>query len=208
MELDPVEQVQISGPNPYAFCVNDGINKIDPFGLWPAEIHNRIIEEAARSIKPRLEAENVQSLKTASAEADSVANGTPYRHAMREPKQKVEDAQKEWTEFIDNQLKSAKEKQDKWHKEGKCGYSQDALKTAGIALHAVMDATSPSHKGFQAWGGIGVLSGIGYYIGAGEISAHANAEQTILPAELMNTVGAFKAKFKSVFSTQNVRTAK
>lgn len=33
MELDPVEQTRIGGPNLYVLCFNDAVNNIDPFGL-------------------------------------------------------------------------------------------------------------------------------------------------------------------------------
>jgi len=95
----------------------------------------------------------------------------------------------------------AQDEQEKWFKQGKCGYSPEALAAAGLALHAVTDSTSPSHKGFQLWDpgvlDIGSLAIPGI---AGAIEVHVAKESTILPSEKTASANLFKSYFKIAFT--------
>ncbi|WP_430406827.1 hypothetical protein [Fluviicola sp.] len=69
-----------------------------------------------------------------------------FRHGMRNGKQSPEEAKKMADEFVRERFKWARYEFDKGNKE-------KALFILGVALHAIQDATSPSHGGFQEWTG-------------------------------------------------------
>jgi len=57
---------------------------------------------------------------------------------------------------------------------------QEAYEALGRALHPVMDSTSPSHEGFQAWRGI-----MAHPI---EANRHRKAEKAITPERRQESV--------------------
>jgi len=70
--------------------------------------------------------------------------GGTYKHAMRDPGQSVKEARKKMCEFIKKNLKD-------YNKYLGMGKNKKAYHSLGMALHPVMDSTSPMHKGFQEW---------------------------------------------------------
>ncbi len=67
-----------------------------------------------------------------------------YLHAMRAPGQSAEEAQRLMNDFISKKVADYK----RLMSEGK---TDDAYFALGMAMHPIMDSTSPSHKGFQEW---------------------------------------------------------
>src|SRR6266404_5059665 len=76
--------------NLYRYCHNDPVDKSDPLGLWPTDIHNEIIDKA---LKDKLSDSERQILKDASREVDrDQSTKGSFQHAMRAPGQSVGDA--------------------------------------------------------------------------------------------------------------------
>lgn len=68
-------------------------------------------------------------------------------HAMRCPGQTIGEAKRKMERFI--------EKMTQRQKRLKCeGKTREANVAFGMALHPVMDSTSPTHEGYQIWYGI------------------------------------------------------
>ena len=189
---DPIEEQ--GGLNLYGFVGNNPINRVDPFGLWPTPIHNQIIDEAFAD-SPLADGE-IQILKDTSRNADAVmipnrgqAMRNSYRHSMRAPYQSTEDAQAEARQYITQQLAKARGLQDAWRAKGKCGYSPDALREFGYALHTVTDSTSPSHAGAQSWNPANIV----------DVVRHIRGEASITPAQLHSTAELARRYFGIVF---------
>jgi hypothetical protein len=68
-------------------------------------------------------------------------------HAMRAPGQTVEEAERLMNNFIRQQVADYK----RLMAEGKTDEAYFAL---GMAMHPLMDATSPAHEGMQEWKGL------------------------------------------------------
>ena len=137
------------GVNLHRYVQNNPINLIDPSGLWPTGIHNRIISEAFRGLPENL----IWAVEDGSRYVDTFQGPKDsYMHAMRSKGQTIADAQQAMEHFIEkhfNKFKCEKEK----------GNLYDAFFELGIALHPVMDSTSPTHRGFQIWNGLNDLPG-------------------------------------------------
>jgi RHS repeat-associated protein len=136
--------------NNYRFVYNSPIDYVDVKGLWPTAIHHQIIDNTF----PNLSENDRAILKKASDKADGPIGQDPtfsYTHAMRSPWQSPEEARSLYLDFISGQISKAHAAQVNWCKEGKSGYSPDALYDIGLVLHAVADSTSPSHASFQEW---------------------------------------------------------
>ena len=82
-----------------------------------------------------------------------------YRHAMRNGPtgQTVEEAKKLANDYVRDRITEAR----KLEKEGD---HVGALELLGMALHTLQDSTSPSHIGFQPWGGAGSQTGLGHVL--------------------------------------------
>jgi len=70
-----------------------------------------------------------------------------YMHAMRAPDQSIADAKRKTCEFIRVNMQVFRALQNSSIAKNR----RSAYLALGAALHAVMDSTSPSHRGFQIW---------------------------------------------------------
>jgi hypothetical protein len=89
---------------------------------------------------------DIEILKKAQHIADADEFQGPesaYRHAMRNPEQTPSQARRMSNEFVRRQFKRA------WNAPTR----EDALHEFGLALHALQDATSPSHFPWKVWSG-------------------------------------------------------
>jgi RHS repeat-associated protein len=154
----------------YGYVLDNPINYYDNFGFWPTDIHNRIIDEAF----PNLPDEIRNEIKKGSKEADSIIlppyqmPGYDYVHSMRASNQDPHIAADLMKQFIQDKLQQAS-------KEFSNGDCDDGFFYLGMALHPLMDSTSPSHKGFQ------VMDWTNF-------KAHSDAEKTITNEQINETI--------------------
>jgi hypothetical protein len=135
--------------NKYAYGLNNPYRYVDRDGMWPEEIHNEIIRRAFSSGKYRLSPAAIAALMRGSRFADSRQfqdTAHSYMHAMRAPGQTVEEAERLMNNFIRQQVADYK----RLMAEGK---TEEAYFALGMAMHPLMDATSPAHEGMQEWSG-------------------------------------------------------
>ena len=133
--------------NRYAYANNGPYIYTDPNGAWASQagfyVHQRATYQV---IGINLSRSENKILADAQVYADGAQfqNGeSSYRHAMSGPGQTPDEARAQANEFVRGQFEKA------WAAESR----EDALFQFGIALHALQDATSPSHEGFQQWTG-------------------------------------------------------
>jgi len=144
--------------NLYRMVVNNPVNYRDPLGLWPPEIHNKIIWEAFESLPLHLR----WAIEEGSRYADTFQDPKDaYMHAMRSKGQTVGEAQRAMENFIEKHINNYKCEKEK-------GNLYDAFFQLGMALHPVMDSTSPSHRGLQVWNGLSDMPG--HWLAEREIS--------------------------------------
>jgi len=98
-----------------------------------------------RAFGDRLNPEELEALKYASwyADQDQSLEGS-FKHGMRFRSQSVAEAQAALRNYLCVQMRNARNAASR----------SDALFFLGMAMHALMDETSPSHAGFQIWRGM------------------------------------------------------
>jgi RHS repeat-associated protein len=161
------------GINPYAYVANNPVILIDPYGLWSPKIHNRIILAAFPNLPSNLR----QAIERGSEYADSSRFQSPeysYMHAMRGKGQSAEDACKKMQDYINAHM-------EMYIALLASGQSEAAYFALGMALHPVMDSTSPSHSGFQKWDGLWGTPGYKFI-------THWNAEREINNSQIQHAV--------------------
>jgi len=130
--------------NPYAYGLNNPYRYVDTNGKWPEQVHNTILE---RAFKGNVSDSALAALKRGSKEADTMKYQDPahsYMHAMRSPNQSAEDAAGLTVTFIMQKVAAYKTLLS----QGKTDKAYEAL---GMAMHPLMDNTSPSHYDYQGW---------------------------------------------------------
>jgi RHS repeat-associated protein len=137
------------GIHTYEYAMGQPNRYVDPPGLWSTEAHNFFIDKAFQGLSPN----NIEAIKSGSAAADYAYFQTDeytYMHAMSGNKYSKEEAKKKYCQFI-------REKMCAFNSQLAAARSALARKAAyaqlGMAMHAVMDSTSPAHRGFQKWTG-------------------------------------------------------
>ena len=138
------------GVNSFGYVGARPTSLIDRLGLWSTRGHNYFIEEMNKRYW-HLPSLLVNAIKTGSAEADSSYYqdaAHSYMHAMSSDKLAVAQATAKYCDYVaysmltfQQMLLGARSPLAR-----KAAYAQ-----LGMALHAVMDSTSPSHRGFQSW---------------------------------------------------------
>jgi RHS repeat-associated protein len=153
LSVDPVINKDEALGNPqlwnlYSYCKNNPITYLDLDGRWSETIHNQIIDAAFSSGKYQLP-ENIRNIfKEASAYVDTDQSlAGSYKHAMSAPWQTPANAEKQMGKFLSD-MKS------QYHNFMSKGKKYEAYFALGMAMHALMDSTSPTHEGYQIWNGI------------------------------------------------------
>jgi RHS repeat-associated protein len=149
--------------NRYAYVGNNPLAYVDRNGLWWTKTHGEIIDDSF----PGLSSSQRQILKDASYATDyknKVLGFDPqdpqvaFVHSMSDGTDPDEfhriglaSQLADW--FIRTNEAAASQAQADWIASGHTGISPNALTAFGNALHAVADATSPTHEGYQPWSG-------------------------------------------------------
>lgn len=144
--------------SPYCYVVNNPIKLYDPNGMWPAAVHDRMIREAFGGT---ISQDQFVVLSLASRYADKGEFQTinnSFRHAMTPAGWSQSTAQNYYNNFISDQFLKAVS----------LGSTDQALFQLGIAFHAIMDNSSPTHKGFQDWKGLANMEAFGLVHSLGE----------------------------------------
>jgi len=142
--------------NRYAHALNNPLAVVDRNGLWPTWVHNQIINEAF----PGLSKDQLKNLQTASKNVDSDQSlAGSYKHGLAngEDMNGTVHAEMDSDNFISSNLRDARSIQANWIASGQTGIAPGALTAFGNALHTITDKTSPSHKYFQPWYGLGLF---------------------------------------------------
>jgi RHS repeat-associated protein len=156
------------GLNRFAYANGDPVNLVDPFGLWSSKniplvaqpVHQMAIDQSLAFL-PEADREILKQQQEVADEDQSAAGS--YKHAMRSPNESIRHARAKFNEDVENEIF--------WARVSECqGNHQQALKRLGNAIHALQDATSPEHRGFQEWDGDG-MSIHGLEHGLGESDA-------------------------------------
>ena len=140
--------------NIYDYTANNPIIRRDPSGLWSTAAHDYFVEQGYPGLSPA----DIRAIKAGSAAADSIANqdgSHAYIHSMtsntlsRAQSETLMLAfiQQHMSEFKKWYCRSKKEKNAYWA----VGQRSFAFRKLGMALHPIMDSTSPVHRGFQKW---------------------------------------------------------
>jgi hypothetical protein len=114
-----------------------------PVLRWTSGVHNRML---AAALGDRVSRDDLLILMHGSAMADE--DQTPagaYKHAMRNgaANESVTKARQAWERFVYESLEAAR----------RTGNRELALAILAEGMHALMDSTSPAHRGFQPWHG-------------------------------------------------------
>lgn len=126
------------GLNTYTYAKSDPTRFSDPMGLFVGKVHRDLTY--AGMIAAGYPAWFATEIATKSVLADYLPSGTqsPQRahwHGMRDPAWSVEEAQKNYERFVQDQIQTC------------------SAMGLGRAIHAAQDTAARGHRGFQAWAG-------------------------------------------------------
>jgi RHS repeat-associated protein len=124
------------GINLYSYVGSNPVQYSDPYGLWFPKDHDKLIDHALADI-PESDRE---ALKRASRGFDQRTQdpSLSYMHGMSAPGQGPDAAKAATAAFVENMLHHARA-------DAIAGNRPAALNELGIAMHPLMDMTSPSH---------------------------------------------------------------
>jgi RHS repeat-associated protein len=120
----------------------------DPLGLWGTDAHHAILHYAF----PDLPGAYLDRVMAGSDSVDSILNqfgDTNYMHAMRGKNETPEDARRKACDFVNMHMQQYQRLMKLSNVASV--FRVEAYEQLGMALHPIMDSTSPMHEGRQAW---------------------------------------------------------
>ncbi|HET7831984.1 MAG TPA: RHS repeat-associated core domain-containing protein [Gallionella sp.] len=143
IESDPIGLG--SGLNTYIYVGGNPLRNVDALGLWATDAHNFFIDKVFENLDPAIR----DIIKFGSAYADKPEFQGPeyaFMHAMSSNRLSSDKAKKDICKFIKEQFANADE--------AKKNNSASYWFYLGMALHPIMDSTSPTYEGLQKWRGV------------------------------------------------------
>lgn len=141
LDLNNLKEI---GLNRFCYAHQNPINLKDNDGLWPERIHKIIIKEY---FDRKVDNSFIRIIISGSNFADLPMFQTSafnHMHAMREPGETIDQARDKMQQYINHKLEI-------YYLNIYEGNFEKAYFILGMALHPIMDSTSPSHEGFQIW---------------------------------------------------------
>lgn len=177
---------------------------------WKTGIHDEIIDKAFPGLSNK--DRSILKYQSAVVDLDTLSEARANEHAMRRPGQTVEQAKAGWQKFIDGNNEEARRIQAMYAKGGGTGISELALQYFGRGNHAVMDETSPTHKGFQLYQqpkftGSPVMDAMTAHRFKKEMDVHTAGEAKINQEQMKEAVAKVRANFGSVFGEDMLQYA-
>ncbi len=174
---------------------------LNPFlgSAYGKEVHDEIIDWSF----PGLTDEERGYIKAGSAEVDSLPNQTAemsYKHAMLAPGGNFWVGLLKTVWFMYTMCLEARRAQSEFERAGGEGWSPEALRLIGQATHPATDMTSPAHRGFQEWHGLGGLNSL-------RVPRHVMREAGITPENLHEAVNGAHTVFLLAFGSKAYKQA-
>lgn len=170
--------------------------------IWSTDIHNEIIEQSLPELTNQQK--HILRWQSAAIDIDTLFESQANVHAMRRSDQTVEQAREGWQKFINDNNNEARRIQAAYAKSGGKGISQLALQYFGRGNHAVMDETSPTHKGFQLYQqpkftGNPLRDAVTARDFKRRMDEHTDGEAKISPEQMKEAVEKVRRNFANVF---------
>jgi len=165
----------IGGINFYRYVSNSPLNDIDPSGLWSPKAHDQMLWNALHGCSEISDAD-IYQMQRGSRYVDENFQGPEYSfmHAMSNgnANQSALAAETQTAAFITAESRAVQT-------EVASGYWNQAIFEFGIAMHPVMDMTSPAHTDVNGnpipWCGMGGCGGVA---GLEQVAQHSVADVT------------------------------
>ena len=238
--IDPSKKsFQISNPqtlNRYVYVNNNPMRFFDANGKWPTETHDAILKKAFPGLGG-----NIKWIQSGSGSVDrtvlncdctpkTLLEANAPQHAMTPGsavrkdglKKAQDDARKAAESFVESNLENAKSAFKKAGDEKFNSKMGDAALFAfGRAAHTLMDAQSPTHKGFQVFDGIvntskdinavmpsvpnipflGIATGVAVWVAEG-LDHKKNEAREPTQEEMDTMVKELQGKFRQTFGDE------
>jgi hypothetical protein len=128
-----------TGETPYGTGIPSNMGSFQ----WATPVHNQMVEMAFGDLGWRC----IEQMKAGSRYADSgpfQSGEYSYMHAMRNKGQSPGEAARKMWKYVDDKYAEVQLLL-------RDNRGDDACYLRGMALHPVMDSTSPAHRGFEQW---------------------------------------------------------
>jgi len=198
--------------NKYAYTFNNPLIYVDPNGKWPTLIHHALFAGAFGGPLGGLTKEQVGLLSRGSDFVDYSISGQTqpslaYQHGMRSIEERAHEARSRTNSFIDEHEGDAIRWANKLSRVD--GW---ALVEFGMAMHPVMDRTSPAHAGEQLFEGVpsqvsNLMSLTGTLIEITRIEEHQNREAKITRELYRKTVDELRTQYLKTFGKKAYKNA-